>query len=215
MPSQSVAAIEAEIASLTSDITALNTQIAPLQSSLTLQQAKLPGLSTKYNIAKQRLDYVIAKAKKAGTKKKDWQCYDRPDLFPSSGGCYDRDHWNGQWTYYRGVATKALNAYNTQRNVVSSVQSQLNVLEAARDDKVNERNKAVLAKNALVKSESDAVIADATADAMTNPTIVKAGLEAEQAKTEAKLASNRKTLLNGLAILAFVVVAFLVIRQMN
>ncbi len=215
MPTQAVAALEAQIQSLTSDIQGLNSQIVTKQTLLLAQKAPIPALQAKLDKMQKTRTYVIAKAKAAGKKKKDWSCYDRPDLFPGKGGCYDRDHWNTQWVYYTAQVNIAMVNLTNASKTVNSTLALLNDITTAKDDKVLERNNAIADKNILLKAESDVVIADATAEAMTNPVIVKAALESEQAKTEAKLANNRKTFLNALAILAFVVVAFIAIRRLG
>jgi len=213
MPTQSITSLEAQIATLTADITAFNNQLAAKQIQIDAQQAKLPGLKGKWEMANARYLYVKAKAQKAGKKKKDWQCYDNQYLFPSSGACYDRDHWNIQWNHFAAETSKTLKAYNDQKAVVNALLSERNNIRGMRDDKVVERNTAIVAKNALVKSESDANLAAATAVAIKDPEIVKVTLENEKAIKDASLDSNRKLLITALAIGAFVLVALVALRR--
>lgn len=215
MPTQSVSSLEAQIDTLTTDITALNNQISTKLNNYNVQKNKIPSFTAGYNIRKKKYEYVKAKAKKAGKKKKDYQCYDNTFLFPNSGGCYDRDHWNDQWNYWAGEMNKYLTLLNNHKAVVNTLFSELNGFKGTRDDKIIERDKAIAAKNALIKAEADAVLVIATAEAIKDPEIVKAGLEAETAKKEAVLASNRKMLINSLAILAFVIIAIIGIRAVR
>ncbi len=211
MPAQSISSLEAQIASLTADITAYNGQLVTKQAAIVTQQAKLPGLKATYEMANQRFIYTMIKANLSANQD---LCYDNPYLFPSSGGCYDQAHWTTQKQYFQGLTNQSRTAYKAKQDLVTSLSSQLNNVKGLRDDKVVERNTAIAAKTALLKAESDATLAAATAVAIKDPEIVKATLEGEKAIKDAALASNRKLFITAIAILAFVVVAIVGIRRL-
>lgn len=215
MPSSSVETLDNQIAQQTQEINDFNAQIATLTTSINSQQASVNGWQIKWKLSYDRYAYVKAKAKLACYKnrKKCKQCYDDKRLFPTSGSCYTKKHWDDLWNHFAAQQGGFLAILNGKKKTLSDSKSQLAGLKTSKNTRIQEREDTMDAKSDLIKSIADANVAEAASDPDVVIAVTEAEVELQALKEEGK---QKQLVIGGVVAVILVIgsiVAFSLIKR--